>query len=113
MFIFRTLHCNLNFTFSVTLWLVRILVQNGQCVFATWITLATMLSFTIILVYVDSPGLPVATLRGKLTTVNINCVNASFVRLAGYKDLFFSIHINIHYLSFKFLIQREIEISDV
>ena len=44
---------------------MRILVQNGLCTFATWITCATMLSLAIILVYVDSPAQAIAMQTGK------------------------------------------------
>ena len=51
---------------AVSLWLVRILVQNGLCVFATWITIATMLNLTIVLVYEASSGKAEPDLKGML-----------------------------------------------
>nr|XP_020659041.1 uncharacterized protein LOC110084221 [Pogona vitticeps] len=36
---------------KVDLWLVRILVQNGIAVYATWTTIATLLNFTVVLIY--------------------------------------------------------------
>ncbi|KAM4694881.1 uncharacterized protein O3C94_005299 isoform 1-T4 [Discoglossus pictus] len=36
---------------KVDLWLIRILVQNGIAVYATWTTIATLLNFTVVLVY--------------------------------------------------------------
>ncbi|KAI1902225.1 hypothetical protein AGOR_G00042520 [Albula goreensis] len=35
----------------VDLWLIRVLVQNGMGVYATWTTIATLLNFTIVLDY--------------------------------------------------------------
>ncbi|XP_072912244.1 uncharacterized protein [Hemitrygon akajei] len=36
---------------KVDLWLVRILVQNGIAVYATWTTIATLLNFAVVLTY--------------------------------------------------------------
>ncbi|XP_006035381.2 uncharacterized protein LOC102565820 [Alligator mississippiensis] len=36
---------------KVDLWLIRILVQNGIALYATWTTIATLLNFTVVLVY--------------------------------------------------------------
>ncbi|XP_008112923.1 uncharacterized protein LOC103279469 [Anolis carolinensis] len=33
------------------LWLIRILVQNGIALYATWTTIATLLNFTVVLIY--------------------------------------------------------------
>ncbi|XP_038664411.1 uncharacterized protein si:ch211-161h7.5 [Scyliorhinus canicula] len=44
---------------KVDLWLVRILVQNGVAVYATWTTVATLINFAIVLTY--SGGITTAT----------------------------------------------------
>ncbi|XP_067887077.1 uncharacterized protein [Heterodontus francisci] len=36
---------------KVDLWLVRILVQNGVAIYATWTTIATLLNFAVVLTY--------------------------------------------------------------
>ncbi|KAJ8419161.1 hypothetical protein AAFF_G00006600 [Aldrovandia affinis] len=41
----------LNKYHKVDLWLIRILVQNGVAVYATWTTIATLLNLTIVLAY--------------------------------------------------------------
>ena len=43
---------------TVTAWLMRILVQNGTFIFATWMTIASLVTLTVILVYFDSPDFP-------------------------------------------------------
>ena len=47
------------------LWLVRLLIQNGICLFATWAFVTSTIGFAFALVYKNSPGLPIARLRGK------------------------------------------------
>ena len=54
------------FFISAMLLVMRILIHNGLSIFATWLTLATVLGFTIALIYVDSPGMDSAQLRGKV-----------------------------------------------
>ncbi|XP_041046057.1 uncharacterized protein si:ch211-161h7.5 isoform X1 [Carcharodon carcharias] len=44
---------------KVDLWLVRILVQNGLTVYATWTTIATLINFAVVLTY--SGGITVVT----------------------------------------------------
>ncbi|XP_053919615.1 uncharacterized protein LOC128851832 isoform X1 [Cuculus canorus] len=36
---------------KVELWLIRILVQNGLALYATWVTIATLLNFAVVLIY--------------------------------------------------------------
>lgn len=51
---------------TAMLLVVRILIHNGLCLFATWLTIATVVGFSIALIYVDSPGMDTAQLRGKI-----------------------------------------------
>ncbi|XP_036375420.1 uncharacterized protein LOC118771520 [Megalops cyprinoides] len=41
----------LNKYHKMDLWLIRVLVQNGMGVYATWTTIATLLNFTVVLEY--------------------------------------------------------------
>ena len=43
---------------------MRILIHNGLCLFATWATIASVVGFSIALIYIDSPGMDKAQLRG-------------------------------------------------
>ena len=47
------------------LWLVRILIQNGLALPATWLTIATCLNLTDVIIYEDSLGVPFARERGR------------------------------------------------
>jgi len=51
--------------FSVVLALMRILIHNGLCTIATWLTVATLLNLADVLIYADSFGQSVAIQRGK------------------------------------------------
>ncbi|XP_078072827.1 uncharacterized protein LOC144495904 isoform X2 [Mustelus asterias] len=53
---------------KVDLWLVRILIQNGVAVYATWTTIATLLNFAIVLTY-----------SGSITTVTSGTVSLSIL----------------------------------
>ncbi|XP_062972065.1 uncharacterized protein LOC134392037 [Elgaria multicarinata webbii] len=44
------------------LWLIRILVQNGIAVYATWTTIATLLNFTVVLIYIGNVSDRTATI---------------------------------------------------
>ena len=46
------------------LWLTRILVQNGLCVLATWLTIAMLINVVNVIIYYNSPGLDVALHKG-------------------------------------------------
>nr|XP_006634472.1 PREDICTED: uncharacterized protein LOC102694756 [Lepisosteus oculatus] len=41
----------LNTYHRADLWLIRVLVQNGVALYATWTTIATLLNFTVVLMY--------------------------------------------------------------
>ncbi|XP_072323257.1 uncharacterized protein [Scyliorhinus torazame] len=53
---------------QVDLWLVRMLVQNGVAVYATWATIATLINFAIVLTY-----------SGGITTVTSGTVSLSIL----------------------------------
>ena len=48
------------------LWLVRILIQNGLCLPATWLTIATCINTTDVIIYQDSFGITPPMMRGEL-----------------------------------------------
>ena len=49
--------------------IMRVLIHNGLALFATWVSIATVLGFTVAFVYVDSPGFESAQMRGKFFVV--------------------------------------------
>ena len=51
------------------LWVVRVLIHNGLGILATWLTVATLVGFTIALLYVDSPGHDTAIKRGRIDVI--------------------------------------------
>jgi len=59
--------------------IVRILIHNGLCLFAAWATIATVVGFTVALVYVDSAGFDSAQLRGMCFNLLLNGVQIKFV----------------------------------
>ena len=62
----RSSVCQTTFFFVLAMLLVvRILIHNGLGLFAAWATIATVVGFTIALVYIDSPDFDSAQLRGE------------------------------------------------
>ena len=53
------------------LWLVRILIQNGLALPATWLTIASCLNLSYVIIYEDSFELAVATRRGMIVVLLI------------------------------------------
>jgi len=62
------------------LWLVRILIQNGLALFATWLTVASTITLADVIIYKDSPGLNKAMFRGEFITNPYHCFCAYLER---------------------------------
>ncbi|XP_076814738.1 uncharacterized protein LOC143460930 [Clavelina lepadiformis] len=61
------------------LWLMRILVQNGLCVLATWLTIAMLINVVNVIIYYNSPGLDVALRRDTLNQEDASTVGLSLL----------------------------------
>ncbi|CAK8688936.1 unnamed protein product [Clavelina lepadiformis] len=61
------------------LWLMRILVQNGLALFATWLSVASAIGFCELITYKDSPGYGKAVLRGFFTEEDASTLTLSLV----------------------------------
>jgi len=77
---------NLLIWFSVMLWLVRIIIQNGLCLPATWLTIATCLNLADVIIYQDSFGLPLAVTRGRLVGMGSLIAIYLIVKVLGPRD---------------------------
>ncbi|CAK8688937.1 unnamed protein product [Clavelina lepadiformis] len=64
---------------KVMLWLTRILVQNGLCVLATWLTIAMLINVVNVIIYYNSPGLDVALHKDTLNQEDASTVGLSIL----------------------------------
>ncbi|XP_019897292.1 uncharacterized protein si:ch211-161h7.5 [Esox lucius] len=57
---------------KMDLWLIRVLVQNGLCVYSTWTTIASLINFTIVMNYnADLTAMDAATVSLSILTAEV------------------------------------------
>ena len=58
--------------YKIDLWITRMLVVNGMCIYATWLTVAVLVQFTTIIQYeADAPGNTAASISLWLLSVEV------------------------------------------